>query len=832
MSFLSDPIGNISGAISNVGKGISGLTKNPLVDALAGAALMSFAPEMMGSVGSAFGAAEGTAGATALGAGLTTGGIATLASGNLADGFKAGLAGYGGAGAQNYLANMGTAAAAVPSAAETAGNAAITNNVTLGSGVTNPISATNLTGGLTGGGTMLPAAATNAGSVASSIPSLSDLTSGLPSSWQGVKDLASKYWYVSAPLGLAAIKAAATPQKINPPAAKVGNIRQYSYNPYTGQMTAGPVTPANQFTGPVTAANYGATGGLVALARGGAVKHYDGSAGSVVQADPATLLNSSVAALANPGASNVSAFQALAQSDPAAYNAAITNAVQAAQAQYGGNNAQSQAAIANEMNQWGVNTAGLSSAIGAPISTVQADYNAVAPTGQYATTNLSNAGNSAVTNPEIVAAVQAASAPGGGGWASLQNQMINSGTSVTQAANALGMTPQQFLADYQATTGVQGEGTNLGPAPTNNTLGSSYDQQWANYMNTAMGALTNPTAAIQQMSEITGIPQDQIQQRYAAAMAAQRAIATGPNVLQSGTQYMPTYNGSSIITPTTNAPIASAPSTTLAPGVGGNTGPSVQGGGTTINPNGSITTSPVIPGIPAGGFTGAQNMRDMYTQRGGSLGYTSPVVTSMDQFNKEYNTLTGGSQAAYDFLMGKTTQPRGPANGPVAIPYFQAVGMAPKTTQYKLTNGMMATPQSDGSFLGADGNKYNLDGSPFTPSTTKAAHGGLMGLAGGGISVGHLGGYSDGGRLLRGPGDGVSDSIPATIGSSDPEPARLADGEFVVPARIVSELGNGSTEAGARQLYKMMDRIQNARRKTTGKDAIAANTNAHQYLPA
>jgi len=108
----------------------------------------------------------------------------------------------------------------------------------------------------------------------------------------------------------------------------------------------------------------------------------------------------------------------------------------------------------------------------------------------------------------------------------------------------------------------------------------------------------------------------------------------------------------------------------------------------------------------------------------------------------------------------------------------------------------------------------------------------MTNMAAGGMSVGHLGGYSDGGRLLRGPGDGVSDSIPATIGASDPEPARLADGEFVVPARIVSELGNGSTEAGARQLYKMMDRIQNARRKTTGKDAVATNTNASKYLPA
>jgi hypothetical protein len=93
----------------------------------------------------------------------------------------------------------------------------------------------------------------------------------------------------------------------------------------------------------------------------------------------------------------------------------------------------------------------------------------------------------------------------------------------------------------------------------------------------------------------------------------------------------------------------------------------------------------------------------------------------------------------------------------------------------------------------------------------------------------HLGDYSDGGRLLRGPGDGVSDSIPASIG--DKRPARLADGEFVVPARIVSEIGNGSTEAGARKLYAMMDRVQKARAKTTGKGRVATNTKAERLLP-
>ena len=115
---------------------------------------------------------------------------------------------------------------------------------------------------------------------------------------------------------------------------------------------------------------------------------------------------------------------------------------------------------------------------------------------------------------------------------------------------------------------------------------------------------------------------------------------------------------------------------------------------------------------------------------------------------------------------------------------------------------------------------------PGQVNYTKAAGGGMMG---GGISSldGHLGGYSDGGRLLRGPGDGVSDDIPATIGGK--EPARLADGEFVVPARIVSELGNGSTEAGARKLYAMMDRVQKDRSKA--KD-IAADTKADKHLPA
>ena len=102
---------------------------------------------------------------------------------------------------------------------------------------------------------------------------------------------------------------------------------------------------------------------------------------------------------------------------------------------------------------------------------------------------------------------------------------------------------------------------------------------------------------------------------------------------------------------------------------------------------------------------------------------------------------------------------------------------------------------------------------------------GEMAFARGGIA--DLGGYSDGGRMLKGPGDGMSDNIPATIAGK--QPARLANEEFVIPADVVSHLGNGSSDAGAKQLYKMMDRVRQAR---TGKKAQGTQINAAKLMPA
>jgi hypothetical protein len=104
-----------------------------------------------------------------------------------------------------------------------------------------------------------------------------------------------------------------------------------------------------------------------------------------------------------------------------------------------------------------------------------------------------------------------------------------------------------------------------------------------------------------------------------------------------------------------------------------------------------------------------------------------------------------------------------------------------------------------------------------------------MGMAAGGLAG--LNAFKAGGamppRYVKGDGDGMSDSIPARIAGR--QEARLADSEFVVPADVVSHLGNGSSDAGAKKLYKMMDRVRKARTNTTKQ---APEVKAERYMPA
>jgi hypothetical protein len=109
-------------------------------------------------------------------------------------------------------------------------------------------------------------------------------------------------------------------------------------------------------------------------------------------------------------------------------------------------------------------------------------------------------------------------------------------------------------------------------------------------------------------------------------------------------------------------------------------------------------------------------------------------------------------------------------------------------------------------------------GAPADDGMGVFAAGGVMGLSQ----------YAAGGKLLRGDGDGMSDSIPAVINGPTPQRAALADGEFVIPADVVSHLGNGSTEAGSKRLYSMMSQIRKAR---TGNPKQGKQINPNKFLP-
>ena len=83
------------------------------------------------------------------------------------------------------------------------------------------------------------------------------------------------------------------------------------------------------------------------------------------------------------------------------------------------------------------------------------------------------------------------------------------------------------------------------------------------------------------------------------------------------------------------------------------------------------------------------------------------------------------------------------------------------------------------------------------------------------------------GYYLGGITDGMADKVPARIDSG--QEARLSDGEFVIPADVVSHLGNGNSEAGAKQLYEMMSRTRKTR---TGNPKQGKEINPRKMLPA
>ena len=217
--------------------------------------------------------------------------------------------------------------------------------------------------------------------------------------------------------------------------------------------------------------------------------------------------------------------------------------------------------------------------------------------------------------------------------------------------------------------------------------------------------------------------------------------------------------------------------------------------------------------------------RAMYSGLGGlAYGAMNPNPVELPKFEEKKSPLAGYNRAAFTPYVAQAPNPYPSAHyADGGIAALADGGMGNNmgfpgahldSTQYAIPTQLPASAQVMNADYDAPTNTYT--GEP------------IQGMANGGIAGYSLGGYAAGGnpRLLKGPGDGMSDNIPATIGGK--QPARLADGEFVVPADVVSHLGNGSTDAGAKHLYNMMDKVRKAR---TGKMAQGKQINPNKFMP-
>jgi len=256
------------------------------------------------------------------------------------------------------------------------------------------------------------------------------------------------------------------------------------------------------------------------------------------------------------------------------------------------------------------------------------------------------------------------------------------------------------------------------------------------------------------------------------------------------------------------------------------------------NPQGSVNAQqPSILNQQAGTPDLMQSLQQLKPEeKAAPINVGGPADVSQDQNqNQTKNFASGGSTGNlsstldyYTKMMEGDSTPKVPAQHPEGVGIYHDndpdtrnldAYSAARVRQAKANKrAYVSTPQSPAPFpIG----QLNFGAAKDTTQYQEAAKGGIMGLS-------DLGGYAAGGnpRLLKGPGDGMSDNIPATINGR--QPARLADGEFVIPADVVSHLGNGSTEAGAKVLHQMMTKV---RQERTGNPHQGKQINPRKYMP-
>ena len=885
-----------------------------LFKAIAPIALGAF----LGPAGAALGGGFMSAGM----AGLTVGGITTLATGSLSRGLMAGLGAYGGAGLGESLMNAGTGALSQSAGAGLVGDEAIQQAV----------------------GTKLAAATP-----------METLTAGFNSATANPAAMGTFAKNNLSNIGMAAAPLLAMqPTTKMPEPRDTGYIRQFDYNinPETGKPD--PLYGMRAMT-PVKASEFGnkTFQGQRDLFRQQTPNPYELGVGSLnqppqQQQQPTPMATGGIVALADGGVPGYANGMLVGDQDVFNYFKGLDQTKLASGAL--------DAQIAADMQKYNVGAADIGRITGTQAN--QGDFEkrfvqAINPTTLNSADFLAKTADVGLTDQALANAMNNAGMSKSAQYAA--THQLNDAAGITgapQSAQDLYNTFGYKAGDLKGDTGgIAGLYTNI-----NQVAGSLQDQINAGKISVEDAQRLSNAEMLRlgiNQADIKGATGKDLfslfKEKPVTKIVTKDTVTGGTgNDVITGTSVIPTgFYGNNTGNPLTRTP-----------------------GDITRNLDGTVTVQPNIPGRPDGGFTGMGQVRDAYTEGGGSLGYTAPVPKTAAEHNAMYNKLTDDSLDAYNFLMGKgknlTQRKAETQNRPVMQRYDEAVlgRKIPKltksgTTTTKSVVGVPGNPKSyfnEAEYLaanpdvaaelktgksasgeptqftsgyehylmygkaggraftgdyegyltaaalanaanaggGGDGpagpssvNNSNPTGtvsnqnisvtdavaSPASSATPSGgstsvgssvsndpggppsggggdndarggyysrgklnyrakdmAMGGATGYAMGG-GLGSLGSYSDGGRLLRGPGDGVSDSIPATIGQKQ-QPARLADGEFVIPARIVSELGNGSTDAGAKKLYAMMDRVQRARGKTTGKNKVAANSRSDKYLPA
>ena len=343
--------------------------------------------------------------------------------------------------------------------------------------------------------------------------------------------------------------------------------------------------------------------------------------------------------------------------------------------------------------------------------------------------------------------------------------------------------------------------------------------------------ITNTGGATNNRSDITNAINNLFGSNLSGAELAKRAavlgggLAGGLGAFSSGTQKVGYQGG--IPKFTANREMTKAPPAGSRPGAGG------------VNYGGDVTYTPT--GVSSGGSSGGGS-----SGGGSALGDIAKVAggAGLAALLANYLGKSGGASGGLDAILKAIKNPSsgnvpvrnqgGDTRGELTTPGGEYAGgdeFDGIDAQIRANENDLASPSLSEDDIQAEFDRlrnelpsYEIDEAPYLPTFDLSNYDQIP-YSGGGENFM----YAKGGgvpRYLQGETDGMADKIPARIGQD--QPAALSHGEFVVPADVVSHLGNGNSDAGAKKLYSMMDKIRQAR---TGTKKQGKKINPDSFMP-